>query len=125
MALEVLQKHYIADSLAHYGGGILSGGFAMACFSDVATEMCVRHDGSEGMFASYSSVQFKAALLAGDIIEIEGVLGRVGSRSREIDFELRVIARRERRDSSRAQMLETPIVAVTANGTVVVPASGD
>lgn len=121
MALVVVHKHYIADSHAHYGGGILSGGFAMEHFSDVATEICVRHDGVEGMFASYRSVQFKEPLYAGDIIEVEGTLGRVGSRSREIDFELRVIARREHRDSDRARLLEPPIVAVTASGTVVVP----
>lgn len=121
MALAVVHNHYIADSHAHYGGGVLSGGFAMERFSDVATELCVRHDGYEGMFASYSSVQFKAALYAGDIIEVEGVLARVGSRSRDIDFELRVVARRESRDSDRASVLDEPLVAVTASGTVVVP----
>lgn len=121
MTLAVLHKHYVADAHAHYGGGILSGGFAMERFSDVATEMCVRHDGVEGMFASYRSVQFKAPLYAGDIIEVEGILGRVGSRSRDIDFELRVVARRESRDSDRASLLEPPLVAVTASGTVVVP----
>lgn len=122
MALTVLHRHYIADSHAHYGGGVLSGGFAMECFSDVATEICVRHDSVEGMFASYNSVQFKAPLFAGDIIEIEGVLGRVGSRSRDIEFELRVVARRQSRDSDKAELLAQPIVAVTASGTVVVPA---
>lgn len=122
MALTVLHRHYIADSHAHYGGGVLSGGFAMECFSDVATEICVRHDGVEGMFASYNSVQFKAPLFAGDIIEIEGALGRVGSRSRDIDFELRVVARRQSRDSDKAELLAQPIIAVTASGTVVVPA---
>ncbi len=122
MTLTVVHRQYIADSHAHYGGGVLSGGFAMECFSDVATEICVRHDSAEGMFAAYESVQFKAPLYAGDIIEIEGALGRVGSRSRDIDFELRVIARRRSRDSDRAELLPQPIVAVTASGTVVVPA---
>ncbi len=127
MALSVIHKHYIADSHAHYGGGILSGGFAMERFSDVATELCVRNDGVEGMFASYRSVQFMAPLHAGDIIEVEGALDRVGSRSRDLSFELRVIARREHRDSDRARILDTPILAVTAAGTVVVPSdeSGD
>lgn len=122
MTLTVVHRQYIADSHAHYGGGVLSGGFAMECFSDVATEICVRHDSVEGMFAAYESVQFKAPLYAGDIIEIEGALGRVGSRSRDINFELRVIARRRGRDSDRAELLPQPIVAVTASGTVVVPA---
>lgn len=120
MTLVVTHKHYVSDAFAHYGGGVLSGGFAMERFSDVATEICVRNDRTEGMFASYSSVQFSAPLFAGDIIEVTGTLARIGSRSRDIDFELRVIARRSSRDSDHSQLLETAIVAVTATGTVVV-----
>lgn len=121
MSLIVTHNQYVADSHAHYGGGILSGGFAMERFSDVATELCIRHDGVEGMFASYRGVQFMAPLYAGDVVEVEGTLSRVGSRSRDIEFELRVIARRESRDSDHSQPLDPPIIAVSASGTVVVP----
>jgi 3-aminobutyryl-CoA ammonia-lyase len=45
----------------------------------------------------------------------------VGNRSRTIDFEARVVCRGT--EGSRAQVLDPPIVAVTATGTVVVPAA--
>lgn len=121
MTLAVTQKHYVPDSAAHYGGGVISGGYIMTCFSDVATEVCIRHDGTEGLFASYSGVQFGAALFAGDLVEVSARITRVGTRSRDLAFEVRVLARRENRDSDRSTLLEEPIVAATANGTVVIP----
>jgi 3-aminobutyryl-CoA ammonia-lyase len=84
--------------------------------------MCIRTDGDEGMFASYSDVQFKAAVRAGDVIEIEARLVRVGTRSREMEFEVRVVGRGAPvRGESAADVVEPPIVATTARGVVVVP----
>ena len=122
MTIVVTHRHYIPDSQAHYGGGVLSGGYIMECFSDVATEICIRNDATEGLFASYSDVQFRSALYGGDIVEVTGRLTRVGTRSRGIDFELSVVARRDERDSDESRVLETPVLAATASGTVVVPA---
>jgi 3-aminobutyryl-CoA ammonia-lyase len=85
--------------------------------------MCIRTDGDEGLFASYADVQFRAPVRAGDVVEASARLVRVGRRSREMAFELRVVARGEDGTSaSAARVLAEPIVATTATGTVVVPA---
>ena len=84
--------------------------------------MCIRTDGDEGLFASYSDVQFRAPVVAGDVIEAEGRLVRVGRRSRELEFQVRVVARgNPSRADSAADLLDPPIVATTARGIVVVP----
>ena len=48
-------------------------------FGDVATEMCILTDGDEGLFASYSDVQFQAPVRAGDVLEITCEITRVGT----------------------------------------------
>ena len=68
-------------SHAHYAGNLVDGAYSLAAFGDVATEMCIRTDGDEGLFASYSDVQFLAPVRAGDVIEISATLVRVGTRS--------------------------------------------
>ena len=119
----VLHRRYVPYSHAHYAGNLVDGAYSLAAFGDVATEMCIRTDGDEGLFASYSDVQFKAPVRAGDVIEIEATLVRVGSRSREMDFEVRVVGRgTPDRGGSAADLLDPAIVATTARGVVVVPA---
>jgi 3-aminobutyryl-CoA ammonia-lyase len=67
-------------------------------------------------------VQFRAPVRAGDCIEIEATLVRVGSRSREMSFEVRVMTRSSPAGGeSAAELLNEPIVATTARGVVVVP----
>ena len=118
----VTHRRYVPYSHAHYAGDLVDGAYSLAAFGDVATEMCIRTDGDEGLFASYSDVQFRAPVRAGDVIEIEARLVRVGRRSREMDFELRVVGRGSpHRGESRADVLDPPIVATTARGVVVVP----
>ncbi len=93
-------------------------------FGDVATELCIRTDGDESLFASYSDVQFLAPVLAGDVIEATAVLTRVGRRSRELAFEARVVCRAEpERGQSASRVLDEPVIVVTATGTIVVPAA--
>jgi 3-aminobutyryl-CoA ammonia-lyase len=88
----------------------------------VATEVCIRADGDEGLFASYSDVQFRAPVRAGDVLEVVATVTRVGRRSRTIDFEARVVCRgRPDQSASAAEVLDPPLVATTATGTVVVP----
>jgi 3-aminobutyryl-CoA ammonia-lyase len=109
-------------SHAHYAGNLVDGAYALAAFGDVATEVCIRLDGDEGLLASYSDVQFKAPMRAGDVLEVSATVTRMGNRSRTIDFEARVVCRgRPDVSASAAEVLADPIVAVTATGVVVVP----
>ena len=118
----VVHRRYVPYSHAHYAGNLVDGAYSLAAFGDVATEMCIRTDGDEGLFASYSDVQFTAPVRAGDCIEIEARPVPAGTRSREMAFEVRVIARgTPERGESGADLLDPPIVATTARGVVVVP----
>ena len=95
----------------------------LGLFGDVATELCIRADGDEGLFAGYSEVRFVAPVRAGDVVEVTGQISRVGNRSRTIEFSCAVVCRgRPDRSASAAEVLDPPIVAVVATGTVVVPA---
>lgn len=124
LGLTVLHRRYVPYSHAHYAGNLVDGAYALAMFGDVATEVCIRTDGDEGLFASYSDVQFRAPVRAGDVVEVRAQVTRVGTRSRTIEFECRVVCRgRPDRGDSAAEVLDPPIVAVTATGTVVVPQS--
>jgi len=120
--ITVTHRRYVPYSHAHYAGNLVDGAYALAAFGDVATEVCIRLDGDEGLFASYSDVQFKAPMRAGDVLEITANVTRMGNRSRTIDFEVRVVCRgRPDVSESAAEVLDPPIVAVTATGVVVVP----
>ncbi len=107
---------------AHYGGNLVDGARILALFGDVATELCIRESGDEGLFAGYESIEFLAPVYAGDYIEAEGRIVRVGTRSRGMEFEARkVIAAAPQRSASAADVLREPIVVVRARGTCVVP----
>lgn len=122
VGLTVTHRRYVPYSHAHYAGNLVDGAYGLGLFGDVATEVCVQGDGDEGLFASYSDVQFKAPVKAGDMVEVTAVVSRVGTRSRTIDFTLSVVCRgRPDRGESAAEVLAEPIVATTAVGTVVVP----
>lgn len=130
VGLSVTHRRYVPYSHAHYAGNLVDGAYSLAAFGDVATEMCIRTDGDEGLFASYSDVQFVGAVRAGDVVETEATLTRVGRRSRELALVARVLCRRlpsTSPDSSpgAAQVLPEPLVVTTAVGTVVVPARAD
>ena len=107
---------------AHYGGNLVDGARMLALFGDVATELLIRSDGDEGLFAAYDSVEFLAPVYAGDYIEAEGRIVRFGTRSRGMTFEARkVIAARPDRSPSAAEVLATPLVVCRARGTCVAP----
>jgi 3-aminobutyryl-CoA ammonia-lyase len=119
----VTHRRYVPHSHAHYGGSLVDGAYVLGLFGDAATELCVRTDRDEGLFASYSDVQFLGPVLAGDVLEVTAQLVRVGRRSREISFEARVTCRaRPDRGASAGEPLDPPLVVTTARGTVVVPA---
>jgi 3-aminobutyryl-CoA ammonia-lyase len=117
--ITVTHRRYVPYAHAHYAGNLVDGAYSLALFGDVATEVCIRLDGDEGLFASYSDVQFRAPVRAGDVLEVTGTVTRMGTRSRTIDFAATVVCRGA--DGSASAVLTEPIVAVTATGTVVVP----
>jgi 3-aminobutyryl-CoA ammonia-lyase len=120
--MTVVHRRYVPYAHAHYAGHLVDGAYGLGLFGDVATELCIRSDGDEGLFASYSEVQFRAPVRAGDCVEVTAELVRVGTRSRTIDFTLSVVARgRPDRGESAAELLTEPLVATTATGVVVVP----
>jgi len=125
LGLTVRHQRYVPYSHAHYGGNLVDGAYVLGLFGDVATEASIRSDADEGLFASYSDIQFRAPVVAGDVIEVTATITRVGRRSREMRFEARVLCRAEPdRGPSAARVLAEPIIAVTATGTVVVPQAG-
>src|SRR5919198_5341802 len=94
---------------AHYGGDLVDGARMLALFGDVATELLVRLDGDEGLFRAYDAVEFLAPVHAGDFLEVEGEITRIGTTSRAMRFEARkVVAARPDRSDSAAEVLATP-----------------
>ena len=118
----VTHRRYVPARDAHYGGNLVDGAYVLGLFGDVGTELSIRADGDEGLFASYSDVQFRAPVLAGDVIEVTATVIRVGRRSRGIAFGARVVCRADpERGPSASRVLDEPLLVVTAVGTVVVP----
>ena len=108
---------------AHYGGGLVDGARLVALFGDVATGLLIAHDGDEGLFVAYESIEFLAPSYAGDFIEATGRIVRVGNTSRTMEFEARkIIAARPDLHASSADLLPSPLVLARARGTCVVPA---
>ncbi len=118
----VMIRLRMSQSDAHYGGNLVDGARMLALFGDVATELLVRHDGDEGLFRAYSSVEFLAPVYAGDFVEATGEISRVGGTSREMRFEVRkVIVPRPDVSDSAADVLPEPVLVCRATGTCVVP----
>jgi 3-aminobutyryl-CoA ammonia-lyase len=106
---------------AHYGGGLVSGAAIVALWHDVATELSIRNDGDEGLFAGYSSIEFLQPVRTGDFIEATGKIVGVGNTSREMSFEAFRYARATPGLSdSAAAMVEPPEIVARATGTCVV-----
>lgn len=123
VGVRVVHRRYVPYSDAHYAGSLVDGAYSLKLFGDVATEMCIVTDGDEGLFASYSDVQFKDPVRAGDVLEVVCELTKVGTRSRGLELSVLVVARGNPSEEhpGAAEMLDPPVVATTAKGTVVVP----
>jgi 3-aminobutyryl-CoA ammonia-lyase len=122
VGLVVTHRRYVPHSAAHYGGSLVDGAYTMALFGDVATEMCLRTDGDEGLLASYSEVAFHAPVVAGDVVEVTATLIRVGNRSRTLELSSRICCRATPAVSASAgTVLDPPLLAVSARCEVVVP----
>jgi 3-aminobutyryl-CoA ammonia-lyase len=106
---------------AHYGGNLVAGSKQLEIIGDLITELAMRHDGDEGLFRAYESVEFLAPLYAGDWIEATGRIVRVGSSSRTCEFEVwKIGGARPDISESAAEFLDDPILACRAVGTTVV-----
>jgi 3-aminobutyryl-CoA ammonia-lyase len=120
--LSVTHRRYVTHADAHYGGNLVNGAFVLELFGDVGTEASIRMDGDEWLLASYSDVQVRAPVRAGDVIEVTATVTAVGRRSRQRAFEARVVCRADpSRGESAASVLSEPLVVATATGTVEVP----
>src|SRR5688500_12742425 len=125
VGLSATHRRYVPYSHAHYGGNLVDGAYVLGLFGDVATEVCIRMDGDEGLLASYDDVAFLAPVRAGDIIEATGTVTRVGRRSRSLRLEARVVCRaRPDLSPSAAEEVQPPLVVARANATVVVAPAG-
>ena len=119
MSERVVLRLRVGAEQAHYGGGLVDGAFVLKLFGDAATELLIRHDGDEGLFRAYSSIDFLAPVRGGDYLEVEAELTRVGKTSREMRFEARKVIAPEL--GSAARVLEPPMIVARATGTCVVP----
>ncbi len=121
--MEAMLRVRVGEHDAHYGGGLVAGAKIMEFFGDVATELCIRHDGDEGLFAAYDMVEFKSPTYAGDFLEIKGRITRTGNTSRKMEFEAwRVISSlHDPKNPSAAEVLKEPVLVARASGTCVVP----
>ncbi|WP_459129107.1 3-aminobutyryl-CoA ammonia lyase [Guggenheimella bovis] len=119
---EVMIRLRMSAHDAHYGGNLVDGARMLGLFGDVATELLIRRDGDEGLFAGYEKIEFLAPVFAGDYIEAVGKIVQEGNSSRKMEFEARkVVVTRSDISASAADFLEEPIVVCRAVGTCVTP----
>jgi 3-keto-5-aminohexanoate cleavage enzyme len=106
---------------AHYGGALVDGARLLGLCGDLATELCIRAYGDEGLFRAYDQVEFLAPVRAGDFLEGEAEITRWGATSLGMRFSIRKYATaRPDLAPSAAEML-APIEVLRARGTCVVP----
>lgn len=119
MRVELRMRLSAAD--AHYGGNLVDGAHGLEIFGDIVTELAIRTDGDEGLFAGYERVEFLAPLHAGDFVRASGTIVRMGTTSRTADLELwKEIAPRPDVSDSAADLLAEPVLVTRARGTYVV-----
>jgi 3-aminobutyryl-CoA ammonia-lyase len=113
----------ISEHDVHYAGGLVDGARLMALFGDAATELCIRHDGDEGLFRAYQNVEFLAPVHAGDFLEVIAELTGAGRTSRQMRFAVHRIIKPAptAENDSAAAVLDIPELIARAEGTCVVP----
>jgi 3-aminobutyryl-CoA ammonia-lyase len=122
LGASITHRRYVPYSHAHYAGNLVDGAYTLGLFGDVATDLMIVTDGDEGLFASYSDIQFTAPVRAGDVLEVTATVSRVGRRSRDLTFTAHVVSRgRPDLAEAAAEVLAEPELAVSATGTIVVP----
>jgi 3-aminobutyryl-CoA ammonia-lyase len=119
MTAELRVRLSAAD--VHYGGNLVDGAHGLELFGDIVTELAIRTDGDEGLFAGYEKVEFLAPLFGGDFVRAKGTIVRMGNTSRTVDLEIwKEITPRPEVSGSAADLLPEPILATRARGTYVV-----
>ena len=119
MSVELRVRLSAAD--VHYGGNLVDGAHGLELFGDIVTELAIRTDGDEGLFAGYESVEFLAPLYGGDFVRVTGTIVRMGNTSRTVDLEIwKQISARPDVSESAADVLDPPVLATRARGTYVV-----
>ncbi len=122
VSVKAMLRVRMSQADAHYGGSLVSGSKMLEFFGDVATELLIRQDGDEGLFRAYDNVEFLAPVYAGDYLEIEGEITKVGNTSRTMTFVARkVIVPEPNVSPSAAKVLKEPVIVAKASGTCVVP----
>ncbi|HOJ87785.1 MAG TPA: hotdog domain-containing protein [Pseudothermotoga sp.] len=108
---------------AHYAGGLVDGARILQLIGDVATELLIRHDGDEGLFRAYDSIEFLKPVFAGDFLEVHGEIVEVGKSSRKMRFEVYKVITNANipGHESACNVLDPPVLVVRASGTCVVP----
>ncbi len=108
---------------AHYAGELVDGARLLQLFGDAATELLIRHDGDEGLFATYDNIEFLAPVYAGDFIEVTGKIVSVGNTSRKMEFIAKkvITAAKDTEFASAADVLDEPVIVGKASGICVVP----
>ena len=106
-------------SKPHYGGNLVDGATMLSLFGDVATELCIRADGDEGLFRAYDSVEFLAPVYSGDFIEAVGEVVSFGKTSLKIKFAAWYISPLSGPgfEPSAAKLHSEPILVCKASGT--------
>jgi 3-aminobutyryl-CoA ammonia-lyase len=119
MTVELRVRLSAAD--VHYGGNLVDGAHGLELFGDIVTELAIRTDGDEGLFAGYEKVEFLAPLYGGDFVRARGTIVRMGNTSRTFELEIwkEITARPEVSDSA-ADLLPEPVLATRARGSYVV-----
>ncbi len=108
---------------AHYAGGLVDGARLLQLIGDIATELLIRHDGDEGLFRAYDSVEFVKPVYAGDYLEVHGEIVEVGNTSRRMKFEVYKVITNANipGHESACEVLDPPLLVAKASGTCVVP----
>ena len=119
MTAELRVRLSAAD--VHYGGNLVDGAHGLELFGDIVTELAIRTDGDEGLFAGYEKVEFLAPLYGGDFVRAKGTIVRMGNTSRTVDLEIwKEISARPDVGDSAADLLVEPVLVTRARGTYVV-----
>lgn len=106
----------------HYGGNLVDGAFLVHLFGDVATELLIMADGSEGLFLKYSNIEFLEPVYAGDFIEAYGEIYEMGNTSRKMRFTAhKIIESRLDISPTAADYLDEPVLVCRAEGICVTP----
>lgn len=121
--MESLIRVRMSSHDAHYAGELVDGAKILQFFGDVATELLIKYDGDEGLFAAYDNVEFLEPVYSGDFLEISGKIVKVGNTSRKMEFVAKkVITSANIEDQpSACDVLEEPLIVAKASGTCVVP----